>query len=118
MTIVRTLVLAALFSAISAAQPPDFGFGGRGGFGPGGPGGPGAMGQTRKVLDQFDKDKKGYLNAAERKAAREWLATQPRGGPGFGRGGFGRGGGGPVTVEPGAKLSSDKVTLYDKEPLY
>ena len=31
---------------------------------------------------QFDKDGKGYLSAAERKAAREYLATQPRRGRG------------------------------------
>src|SRR5882672_4306201 len=69
MMIVRILVLGTLFGAASMAQPPDFGFGGRG-FGPGGRGGPGGpMGGTRKVLDQFDKDKKGYLNAVERKAA-------------------------------------------------
>ena len=95
------------------AQPPDFGFGGRGfgpGFGPGGPPG----GGTRKVLAEFDKEKKGYLNAVERRAAREYLASQP----GMGRGGFGRGGRGPVNVEPGPKLSPDKVKIYDKEPLY
>src|SRR6266851_5589392 len=114
----RTFFLATLFGAASLAQPPDFGFGGRG-FGPGGPGGPGGpMGGTRKVLDQFDKDKKGYLNAAERKAAREYLATQPRRGRGGPGGGFGGGGGAPVTVEPGPKLSPDKVRIYDQEPLY
>src|SRR4051812_16905228 len=43
----------------------------RGGFG-----GP-PMGQERKILAQFDKDGNKRLDAAERKAAREWLATQP-----------------------------------------
>ena len=43
----------------------------RGGFG-------GPMQQERKVLAQFDKNGDKRLDAAERKAAREWLATQPR----------------------------------------
>lgn len=57
-----------------------------GGFGPGGPGGP--MGQTRKVVKQFDKDGDGRLNQTERQAARESLKKD-------GRRGFGRGPGGP-----------------------
>src|SRR5205085_10324793 len=85
----KQLKLVLLVSAsVAMAQPPDFGFpGGFGGRGPGGPGGPG--GHT-KILDKFDKDGKGYLNAEERKAAREYLASRPMGGPG--RGGPGRGG--------------------------
>src|SRR3712207_6822969 len=58
----------------------------------GGFGGP--MGQTRKLVKQFDKDGDGRLNTEERKAAREFLKKEPRGGgrgPG-GRGGFGPGG--------------------------
>src|SRR5438094_6653177 len=89
--------------SLALAQPPDFGpggFGGRGFGGPGfGPGGPGGMNQTRKILADFDKDKDGYLDAAERKTAREWLAGNPRG-----RGPFGRGGGPAQPVAPGAKL--------------
>jgi CotH kinase protein len=122
MTMIHRAILPALFAAaVALAQPPDFGPGGFGsGFGPppgGGFGGP-PGGGTRKVLKQFDKDSNGWLNAAERKQAREWLATQPAGG-GFGRrgGGFGRGGA-PVEVEPGQKLSPDKVKIYGKEPLY
>ena len=57
------------------------------------------MGQRTKLLDQFDKDGDGYLNAAERKAAREYLATHPRGG-GRGRGGFFGGGGAASEVPP------------------
>lgn len=56
----------------------------------------------RKIVDQFDKDHDGRLNAEERKAAREFLKnnrpTGGRGGPGgFGPpgGGFGPPGGGP-----------------------
>jgi len=117
MTTIRGLLLTAVFAGVTLAQPPDFGPG----FGPppggfGGPMGGGPMGGTRKVLEQFDKEGKGWLNAAERKKAREYLATQPSGG--FGRrGGFGRGGA-PVEVAPGPKLSPDKVKIYDKEPLY
>ena len=69
------IALALCVTSLGLAQPPDFG--GRG-FGGGGFGGRGGMGQQRtKLLPQFDKDGKGYLNAAERKAtAREYLATQ------------------------------------------
>src|SRR5689334_8729486 len=117
MTIARGLLSAAALAVVSWAQPPDFGPG----FGPppggfGGFGGP-PGGGVRKILDQFDKDGKGWLNAAERKKAREYLAANPRGG--FGRGGFGRfGSGGAGEVTPGPKLSPDKVKIYDKEPLY
>jgi hypothetical protein len=121
MTMVRKAILSALFAATAAmAQPPDFGPGFGPGFGPppgGGFGGP-PGGGTRKVLKQFDKDANGWLNATERKAAREWLATQPAGGFGGRRGGgFGRGGA-PVEVPPGPKLSPDKVKIYGKEPMY
>jgi hypothetical protein len=43
--------------------------------------------QQRKILAQFDKDGNKRLDATERKAAREWLATQPAGGFGGRRGG-------------------------------
>ena len=61
--------LAVLLSiSTTAAQPPGgpppFG---PGGFGPGGFGGP--AGQKRKLVQQFDKDGDGRLNATERKAA-------------------------------------------------
>src|SRR6476660_4480774 len=58
---------------------------GRGGFG--------GMQQERKILAQFDTDKNKRLSLEERRAAREWLATQPMVGPGGRRGGrgFGRG---------------------------
>lgn len=123
---IRSFALVAAlsgFAALALAQPPDFFGGGRGpgGFPPGGPGGgPGFGGPpgggTRKILSQFDKDGKGYLNAAERKAAREYMAANPR----PGRGGFGRrgGGGGAAEVQAGPRLSPDKVKVYGKEPLY
>jgi hypothetical protein len=84
------VVCAALWIGPAVAQPgppPDFG---RGGFG--GPRG-GVIEDTR-LVKQFDKDGNGWLNAVERKAAREFLSTQPRRGP-FGRGPGGPGPGGP-----------------------
>src|SRR5215467_5322343 len=127
------IALALCAVSIAVAQPPDFG--GRG-FGPGGfgggfggpggrgfPGGPGGPGQRIKLVEKFDKDGKGYLNAAERKAAREYLAAQPRrgrGGFGGGRGfGGGPGFGGPQTPpSPGPALKPSGVKSYASEPLY
>jgi hypothetical protein len=110
------------FATLALGQPPNFG---PPGFGPG-PGGPGGfggrggfgMGQRTKVLDQFDKDGDGHLNAAERKAAREYLATRPRGGRG--RGGFGGfgGGGNAEPAKPGPQLKPGDVKSYGNEPLY
>ena len=75
------------------------------------------MGQERKVLAQFDKNGDKRLDADERKAAREWLATQPASGFG-GRGGFGRGGP-PAPVVPGRKLAPADVKAYPGTvPLY
>ena len=80
----------------------------RGGFGP--------MQQERKVVAQFDKDGDKRLSTAERKAAREWLATQPAGGFGGRRGGFG--GGAPAATVPGAKLTPGDVKAYPTAPVY
>ena len=102
--------------ACGMAQPPDLG--GRGGF-RGGPGGPGGMGQRTAVLEKFDKDGDGYLNADERKAAREYLATMPR--RGRGPGGFGGGGGvdsATVPGKPGLKMKPADVKIYGNENLY
>src|ERR1041384_633768 len=64
--------------------PPPFGPGGPGGFG--GPGGPGGMRTEIKLVKQFDRNNDGWLNAEERKAAREFLKQQQGnrrfGGPG------------------------------------
>ena len=81
-------------------QPPP--------FGPGrGPGGPNA--EARKIVGQFDQDKNGRLDAAERTAAREWLATQGGGQRGFGGR---RGGPGMATGSPGPKLTPAAVKSY------
>ena len=107
------IALAVCAASVAVAQPPNFG----GGFGGGGRsfGGPG---QRTQLLPQFDKDGKGYLNAAERKAAREYLATQPR----RGRGGFGGnrgfGGASQAPPAPGPSLKPSAVKSYANEPLY
>ena len=111
------LLASAAYCVLLIAQPPDFGGrggpGGRGGFG--GPGGPGGMGQRTALLEKFDKDGDGYLNAAERKAAREYVATMPRRGRGMG--GFG-GGGSSIQGKPGPKMKPSDVKKYGNEPLY
>jgi spore coat protein CotH len=89
--------------------PPPFGFGGRGGPG----------GEERKIVAKFDKNSDKRLDTAERKTAREWLATEGGGGPrGFGgrRGGFGGRGIAPGT--PGPRLSPADVKSYAAAPLY
>jgi len=79
----------------------------RGGFG-------GPMQQERPVVAQFDKNGDKRLDAAERKAAREWLATQPARGFGGRRGG----GGGATPAEPGRKLTAADVKSYPNTPVY
>jgi hypothetical protein len=91
------------------------------GPGPGGfSGGPGGRGfgppQELKIVAQFDKNKDKRLGADERKAAREWLATN---GSMAGRRGFGgRGGRGLEPGTPGRTLSPADVHKYGTEPLY
>lgn len=67
---------------------------GKGGFG-------GPMGEVRKVFANYDADKNGRLDAAERKAARAEL--EKSGGGKFGKGGFGKGGN-MGKSKPGEKL--------------
>jgi len=102
--------LTAPLHAQPGFGPPQFGGGGPGGRGFGGPGG---MGQKRPILKQFDKDGDGYLNAEERKAAREAMG---------GQGGFrGRGRGGPGNQEapkPNSKLTPAEAKSYPDEPLF
>ncbi len=113
----RLLLFIAV--AVSAgAQPPDFpfpggGFGGRGRGGFGGPGG-GAQ-QTVKLLERFDKNKDGWLNSEERKAAIASLGDR-QAGRGFGPRGRGGADAGPAT--PGPKLAQSDVKRYGSEPLY
>lgn len=98
-------------------QPPSFP-GGRGGFGPG-RGGMGGVQAKMTIVEQFDKDGDHRLNAAEREAARAFLAKQGTEGRGGFRGprGFG-GGGNQEPAQPGIKLSPAEVKSYPNAPLY
>ncbi len=81
----------------------------RGGRGRGG-GDPVAGLVELEIVDRFDTNGDGMLNAEERVPAREFMASQPaRRGPRGNR---------PSPPEPGVKLSPDDVTIYDNEPLY
>jgi hypothetical protein len=79
------------------------------GFGP-------PMQQERKVLKQFDKNGDKRLDAAERKAAREWLASQPV--SGFGRPGGPFGSGGAEPPAAGKKITPAEVKAYPGAPVY
>jgi hypothetical protein len=79
------------------------------------------MGQDRKIVEQFDRDKDERLNLEERKRARAWLAENSFGRRGFGGGGFGggrRGGRGMAAGTPGRALTPADVKTYATEPLY
>lgn len=101
--------LALLTSSAVFAQFPG---------GPGGRGGPGFAQPDLEIVEQFDKDGNGWLNVDERKAAREFVATQG-GGRGGGRGGgFGRGGM-VVSGSPGPKVDPSSVTPVPRSvPFY
>lgn len=79
--------------------------GGKGGFGPPG-------GQTRKILKDFDKDKNGWLNTEERKAAREVAKSGGR------KGGFGFGRGKQDPPHPGPKVAIEDAQTFPGKPLY
>jgi hypothetical protein len=104
------LFAAALTSSAPAAQGPP--------MGPGGPNQP-----ERKLVDQFDKDNNGRLDTAERKAAREFLASSPAQGQGPGGGRMGGRGGmaaGPATAGPRispADVTPSTTPLYDDKTL-
>lgn len=136
----KRLILAGLVGVVAAAtpgisvqaQPPGgFGPGGPGMRGPGGPGGFGGPNrEERKLLEQFDQNKNGWLESDERVAARKEATSQqetrgrrfggPPGGPG-GRGPGGRGPRGPRSGEPGKpgpKISAGEVATYPDKALY
>jgi hypothetical protein len=71
-------------------------------------GGPGQ--QNRQIVSEFDADKDGRLDATEREAARQALATQ--------QGGRGARGGNRVPPTPGIRLTSSDVQHYPDAPLY
>lgn len=96
--------------------PPGFGPGGRG---PGGGRGPNR--ETIQLVEKFDVNGNGYLETAERKAARESLADRPFGGfrPGGGRPGGGPGAfGGGETPSPGRRISAGEVRDFPEADLY
>lgn len=103
--------LVALCGTSAFTQPQDKkgGFPGGGGKGFGGPGG-----EERKLVKDFDKNKDGWLNAEERKPARD--AAKKGGGfggmKGFGKGGEGAGKPGPK-VAPGDVQNFPDAKLYD-----
>ncbi len=79
-------------------------------------GGPPTPAEPVLLVEKFDANDDGWLNAAERAAAREYLAANPPAGPGRGRGG---GRGNPLPPpEPGARLSAADVTAYPDRPFY
>lgn len=97
--------------------PPGPGFGGPGFGGPGGPRGP--LQVERRLVEQFDADQNGRLDAAERQAARKAAAqsgADPQRGPG------GPGGRGPrhsqVPAEPGELIRPEDVESYADRALY
>jgi hypothetical protein len=113
-------MLALTVELGNALQFPrdDFGFGPPPGMGPGG--------SEIKLVKRFDKNGDGYLNAEERKTARDTLGSSGQsrfggfggrrgGGLGFGPSGFGGMGG---SSTPGVKLSPADVPSAGEAPLY
>ncbi|MBL8866522.1 MAG: CotH kinase family protein [Planctomycetia bacterium] len=105
-------VAGLLLSAATVFAQPPGGFGG-----PDRPFGGPPGGQERKILKDYDKNKDGWLNAEERKVAREAIK---RDGPGGGRrGGFGGPGGGRGEPgKPGPHVEPKDVKSYPDAKLY
>jgi spore coat protein CotH len=81
------------------------------------PGGPGGMSEKTELVQRFDADGDGWLNAEERKAALASIGNRDARGPG----GFPGGPGARETVsapQPGPKLSPADVKTYPDVPLY
>ena len=111
----RTCILLSLFALTLAAQEsqrPNRPAGDR----QGGPGMGGVRPETA-LVKQFDKDNDQRLNAAERKAAYEFLQKEIAEGRGPRRFG-GRGGEAQGPVEPGPKLSQSAVKSHGDAPFY
>ena len=93
----RVIVAGAAIIQMTSATPAAQ-FGGFGGVQP-----------ERKLVAQFDKDGDKRLNAAERKAALDFVQAEGGSGRGFGRRGFGM----PATpAEPGPKVARASVKVY------
>jgi hypothetical protein len=114
LTVLACGVAVAAYAAAGMGVPGPARAQGPGGF-PGGPGGRDPMVADQQIVAQFDADKNGRLGADERKAAREWLATNGSFRPGFG----GRGGRGTAAAgSPGRRLTPAEVRSYPDAPLY
>jgi len=114
---IRIILIILLITAIALSAAPGiaFQFPSNGfGFGP-----PGRS--KAKLVEKFDKDGNGRLNAEERKAARAYLSSSSSGG-GFGGGwggfGFGDMGGLSQQAKSGAKLTPADVKSGGDAPLY
>lgn len=114
------MLLVGIPAIVLIALPPDSPFGFQRILGGGGP--PGPPGPARKLVDQFDENKDGWLNADERAKARvEAKAGGPGGpgGPGGRRGPGGPGFGGPRPApKPGIMVAESDVPKFDTEDLY
>lgn len=88
--------------------------------GPPGMGGPPGPTEDRKIVSQFDKNGDARLDAAERKAAREFLAKEKAEGRGPRRPGpRGRGENtNSVPPQPGPRVSAADVKTFGTESLY
>jgi spore coat protein CotH len=107
------LALYPLFVAGSLAIERDAQGPGWPGPGPGGGGrGLGGVQPDREVVAQFDRNGDKRLDAAERKAARAWLSSQPAFGP------AGRGGRFGDPPAPGRRLSPGDVKSHPGSPVY
>jgi len=124
--LLRAGFLASVLLLVSGLSSPGELVGqGRGAAaGPGG-GGFGGPNQERIALvEEFDADGDGVLNAAERERARAALATRGGGGrggmPGIGGGGGGRGGmgGGTAPASRGVALTPSQVASFPGTDLY
>jgi hypothetical protein len=104
------------------AQTPEADFDGPPGFDgppPFGAGGPPGLAQDGiKLVKQFDRDGDKRLNAAERKAAREFLSKQTTNRRPGGPGGFGPRQADRGTPQPGRKISPAEVATFTNAPLY
>ena len=74
--------------------------------------------QERPIVAQFDADKDGRLNAAERARAVEFIQANPVGRGGRGGGGGGGRGGNRPPASPGEKLTPADVENFPDAPLY
>ena len=106
----RERLLAVCAGLLLLPQPASV-LRGQGGFG---------GGADVKVLKKFDANGDGRLDAAERKPAREWLASSGGGGGfgGFGRRRFGRFGPGGGGAAAGRRLSPADVPSFPQAGLY